>query len=350
MSRNPIQMQKGLSLRQLQEKYGTEDQCEAMVRAWRWPDGFVCPHCGSTDHAIVGKRRLYECHACRKPTSLKAGTVFENTMLPLTVWFQGMYLLTQAKNSISGLELARQLGVRPDTASLMRHKLMSVMVEREGSRKLEGRVEMDDAVLGGVKHLDEGGKRGRIGPNKTPFVVAVETSDDGHPWRLLLHVVKTHDGENIEAMARAHLSPTARVVSDGLGCFRAVMRIGCGHEPMVAAQLGWSEQLLCFRWAVKIERRFTIGLPEVQPAPKLAVPGIVNVHSPVKHRIGLAALISRWTPIVDQLLCSHREQCVAVRQRLHRLHQALLLFLDAVSGDPTPEIVRNHEDLARDLR
>lgn len=248
MSRNPIQLQKGLSLRQLQEKYGTEDQCEAMVRAWRWPDGFVCPHCGSRDHAIVGKRHLYECHGCRKQTSLKAGTVFENTMLPLTVWFQGMYLLTQAKNSISGLELARQLGVRPDTASLMRHKLMSVMVEREGSRKLEGRVEMDDAVLGGVKHLDEGGKRGRNGPNKTPFVVAVETSDDGHPRRLLLHVVKTHDGENIEAMARAHLSPTARVVSDGLGCFRAVTRIGCGHEPMIAAQLGWSERLPCFRW------------------------------------------------------------------------------------------------------
>jgi transposase-like protein len=249
MSRNPIQLQKGLSLRQLQAKYGTEEQCEAAVRAWRWPDGFVCPQCGSKDHAIVGKRRLYECHNCRKQTSLKAGTVFENTMLPLTVWFQGMYLLTQAKNSISGLELARQLGVRPDTASLMRHKLMSVMVEREGARKLDGRIEMDDAVLGGQKHLDDGGKRGRNGPNKTPFVVAVETSDDGHPRRLLLHVVKTHDSENIEAMARTHLAPSARVVSDGLGCFRAVTRIGCGHEPTVAAQLGWSEKLPCFRWA-----------------------------------------------------------------------------------------------------
>lgn len=80
-------------------------------------------------------------------------------------------------------------------------------------------------------------------------MVAVETSDDDHPRRLLLHVVKTHDGENIEAMAHAHLAPSARVVSDGLGCFRAVTRIGCAHEPMVAAQLGWSEQLPCFRWA-----------------------------------------------------------------------------------------------------
>ena len=88
----------------------------------------------------------------------------------------------------------------------------------------------------------------RTGLDLEDAVAAVETSDDGHPRRLLLHVVKTHDGENIKAMARAHLSPTARVVSDGLGCFRSVTRIGCGHEPMIAAQLGWSERLPCFRW------------------------------------------------------------------------------------------------------
>ena len=248
MARNPIQLQKGLSLRAFLDLYGTEAKCEAAVRAWRWPDGFVCPRCGSKDHAIVGARDLYLCHGCRKQTSLKAHTVFERTLLPLTTWFQGMYLLTQSKNSISGLELARQLGVRPDTASLMRHKLMSVMEDREASRKLDGRVEMDDVIYGGEKHEHEGGKRGRGGPNKVPFVAAVQTTDAGHPVRLLLHVVKTHDGEAIEAMARQHLEPTARVVSDGLGCFRAVTRIGCKHEPVVAAKTGWSEKIPAFRW------------------------------------------------------------------------------------------------------
>lgn len=248
MSRNPIQMQKGLSLTAFLERYGTEAKCEAAVVAWRWPNGFVCPHCGDTDHAIVGSRRLYACHGCRRQISLKSGTIFSRTLLPLTKWFQGMYLITQSKNSISGLELARQLGVRPDTASLMRHKLMSVMQEREAARKLDGRVEMDDAVFGGEKHEHEGGKRGRGGPNKVPFVVAVATSDQGHPQRLLLHVVKTHDGEAIEAMAKQHLEPTARIVSDGLGCFRAVKRIGCTHEPVVAARTGWSEKIPAFRW------------------------------------------------------------------------------------------------------
>ena len=249
MSRNPIQMQKGLSLTELNDTYGTEAQCRAAVTAWRWPDGFVCPGCGGRDHSIVGRREVYECRDCLKQTSLTAGTIFAHTLLPLTTWFQGMYLLTQSKNSISGLELARQLGVRPDTASLMRHKLMSVMAEREGARKLDGRVEMDDAVLGGEKSVLDGGKQGRGGPNKTPFVVAVATDDDGYPQRLLLHVVTTHDGANIEAMAKAHLAPTARVVSDGLGCFRAVTRIGCSHTPVNVTKADThGEKLACFRW------------------------------------------------------------------------------------------------------
>jgi hypothetical protein len=72
---------------------------------------------------------------------------------------------------------------------------------------------MDDAVMAGRQSELEGGKRGRFGPNKTPFVAAVASSDDGHPLRLLLHVVKAHDGDVIEAIARAHLAPDARVIS-----------------------------------------------------------------------------------------------------------------------------------------
>ena len=178
MARNPIQMQKGLSLTDFQSHYGTEALCRAAVLAWRWPNGFECPHCNSGDHFVNRKLNFY-CRSCRTETSLKVGTIFENTLLPLTKWFQCMYFLTQAKNSVSGLELARLLGVRPDTASLMRHKLMSVMAERDAGTKLDGRVEMDDAVLGGELSEQDGGKRGRGGPNKTPFVVAVATNDHG---------------------------------------------------------------------------------------------------------------------------------------------------------------------------
>ena len=127
---------------------------------------------------------------------------------------------------------------------------MSVMAEHDAETKLDGRVEVDDAVLGGVRGELDGGKRGRGGPNKTPFVVAVATNDQGHPLRLLLHVVKTHDGDAIEAMAKAHFAPTARIISDGLGCFRAVIRAGCKHDPVNVTKADKnSEKLECFRWA-----------------------------------------------------------------------------------------------------
>jgi transposase-like protein len=236
MARNPIQFGKGLSLSDFQELYGTEEQCRQAVVGWRWPKGFVCPACGGRDHAIVGKRRLYLCHGCRKQTSVIAGTVFENSLLPLTKWFQATWLITQSKNSISTLELSRQIGVKWDTAWRLRQKLASVMSEVEARRTFKGRIEMDDAVLGGEKSEAEGGKRGRGGANKVPFVVAVETTAEGRPRRVLLHLVERHDGTSIEAMARKKLSAGTHVISDGLGCFRAVTRAGASHTPIVSAR------------------------------------------------------------------------------------------------------------------
>ena len=104
MARNAIQLQKGLSLSELNETYGTEEKCAAAIFKWRWPDGFVCPACGSRDHAVVGARQLYLCHDCLTQTSLKSGTIFARTLLPYVKWFQHMYLLTQSNNSISTLE------------------------------------------------------------------------------------------------------------------------------------------------------------------------------------------------------------------------------------------------------
>lgn len=248
MARNAIQFQAGLSMSAFLRRFGTEEQCEAAVRRWRWPQGFVCPKCGCKRHTITGKRRLHECRDCGRQTSLKAGTIFEKSLVPLTVWFQAIWHITQSKNSISTLELSRHLGLKWDSAWLMRQKLATVMAGAEQARKLDGRIEMDDAVLGGERHEDQGGKRGRGGPNKVPFVVAVSTSDDGKPRRVLLHVVKAHTKDAVAEMAKAHIAPGAIVVSDGLSCFPGVAEAGCRHERVVCASTGLSEELTCFRW------------------------------------------------------------------------------------------------------
>lgn len=100
MPKNEVQFQRGMSLSDFLAQYGTEAQCEQALFAWRWPQGFVCPECGHDGHCLLD-RGLYQCHRCRRQTSVTAGTLFAGTKLPLTKWLLAIYPLTQSKNGIS---------------------------------------------------------------------------------------------------------------------------------------------------------------------------------------------------------------------------------------------------------
>lgn len=231
MGINQVQFQKGLSMAQFLERYGTEEKCHAAAVALRWPNGFVCPGCGETRHCTFVRKGLtyWQCSACREQTTVLCGTIFEATKLPLATWFLAMHLLTQAKNNVSALELKRHLGVRYKTAWLLKHKLMQVMGEREASRRLDGRVEIDDGYLGGEL---PGGKSGRGSENKVAFIAAVQTTESGHPLRVCLKRLE-FTKEAIAAWASTALAASARVVSDGLWCFQAVTASGATQERIV---------------------------------------------------------------------------------------------------------------------
>ncbi|BBJ22596.1 hypothetical protein W01_05230 [Candidatus Nitrotoga sp. AM1P] len=103
MAMNRVQFQKGLSMSEFLKQYGRVEQCHAALLASRWPEGFVCPHCGETRHStfIHDGRQHWQCQACRYQTTVTAGTIFQATKLPLTLWFLAMHLLTQAKKADS---------------------------------------------------------------------------------------------------------------------------------------------------------------------------------------------------------------------------------------------------------
>ena len=104
---------------------------------------------------------------------------------------------------------------------------MSAMAERDaGKPQMSGRVELDDAYLGGVR---PGGKRGRGAPGKTPFVAAVETSLERQPKRLELQVVKGFRKTEIAKLAQSSCAAGTNVVSDGLSCWQTVTKAGCDH-------------------------------------------------------------------------------------------------------------------------
>jgi len=246
MAINPIQFQAGLSLTELFDRYGTEEQCEQALEHARWPNGFECERCKGTGASTfqADGRQYWQCRHCHHQTSLRSGTIFHASKLSLRRWFQALFLMSQSKNNISALELKRQLGVNYRSAWRVKHKLMQVMVERESTRVLQGNVVIDDAYLGG----EHKGKAGRGSENKVPFVAAVELCDEGHPLVARFDRVGGFSKLEIGRWAKCYLSESTQVVSDGLNCFPAVTEVGAIHLPEVVGKERCSIDMPCFSW------------------------------------------------------------------------------------------------------
>ena len=242
--RNLVQFQKGMSITMFLEDFGTEEKCAEALARLRWPSGFKCPSCGCAKHCRLEHRDLRQCAGCGRQTSVTAGTLFEHTKLPLSTWFQAIFLITQGKKGISSMDLMRKIGVSYNAAWRMKHKIMQAMMEREDEEPLAGLVQVDDVYLGGVRE----GKRGRGAEGKTPFVAALETTEDWLPHRIKLQVVAGFRLKAIESWCRRSVAPGSKVYSDGLPCFGAVATAGCLHAPVVTGGGKASVRVKEFVW------------------------------------------------------------------------------------------------------
>jgi hypothetical protein len=135
-------------------------------------------------------------------------------------------------------------GVKYDTAWRMQHKLMQVRLERNSQGVPGERIEIDDAYLGG----EMPGKRGRGAQHKTPFIAAVETTQDGRPMKMHLRRVSGFWQREIARYAGTNLRPGAVVFSYGLVCFSAVTSAGCRHVPIVTGSGRKAAQHPTFNW------------------------------------------------------------------------------------------------------
>jgi transposase-like protein len=151
-------------------------QDEAAAYAWVearvWPNGPICPHCGGVDRIskMGGKSTrigTYKCYQCRKPFTVKVGTVFEASHVPMRLWLQAMFLLCSSKKGISSNQLHRTLGVTLKTAWFMSHRIREAM-RVVGFEPMGGAgdiVEVDETLMGKVegapKRLKTGGSQNR---------------------------------------------------------------------------------------------------------------------------------------------------------------------------------------------
>jgi transposase-like protein len=136
-------------------EFHDEAAAYAYVEAHVWAAGRVCPHCGVVDRSgkLAGKSTrpgLWKCYACRKPFTVKIGTIFESSHVPMTLWVQAIYLMCSAKKGISSNQLHRTLGVTLKTAWFMSHRIREAMRD-DGTVNFGsggGAVEVDETFIG----------------------------------------------------------------------------------------------------------------------------------------------------------------------------------------------------------
>ena len=143
-------MANSVNLVSLIQEFNSEDKCREYLEAMRWRDGIKCPRCSHTEASKIANRPQYYCIACHYNFSVTAGTIFNDSHLPLMKWFLCTYLLCESRKGMSANQLKRTLGVSYKTAWYLCHRIRAAMKE-VNQKPLDGIVEMDETVVGGKK-------------------------------------------------------------------------------------------------------------------------------------------------------------------------------------------------------
>lgn len=122
--------------------------CTELVATLRWPNGPLCPRCASAEYSYLTTRRLWKCKGCEKQYSVKLGTIFQDSALPLSKWLPAVWLAASSEDGVSSHELARALGVTQKSAWFMLHRVRQAM-QTESAMRPSGEVASDETFIGG---------------------------------------------------------------------------------------------------------------------------------------------------------------------------------------------------------
>jgi transposase-like protein len=213
---------------QLLEWFPDDESCRRYLEGLRWPEGFICPVCGTGDGWRIATGH-WMCRRCGRKTSVTAGTIFHRSRLPLTSWFAACWFVCSQKNGVSALGLQRVMGFGSyQTAWAWMHKLRRAMV-RPGRDLLSGMVEVDETFLG----AKEKGTHGRGTTNKAVVVIAVELLED--PRRLgrvrMAHLPLV-SAETLVGFVEDTVTKGSVVRTDGWNVYQRLGDHGFQHQPV----------------------------------------------------------------------------------------------------------------------
>ncbi len=151
-----------ISLLQLFEMFPDQETARKYLESRLWPEGAKCPVCGSNENITARRDGYYRCNSCKEDFTVRTGTIFERSHVPLHKWIYSMYLLVTARKGISSLQLSKEIGITQKSAWFVLHRLREACGNK--LEKLQGIVEIDESFFGGLeknKHESKKLKKGR---------------------------------------------------------------------------------------------------------------------------------------------------------------------------------------------
>jgi transposase-like protein len=209
---------------EFEQLVSSEDACRAYLESIRWPNGFICPACGSNLAWGTALGR-HECQQCGRQTSVTAGTLFQDTRYPLHIWFQAIWYVTGQKYGSSALGLQKLLGLGSyHTAWAWLHRIRRAMVNPD-REQLDGVVQVDETFWGSA----QSGKRGRGAAGKALILIAVEHTKQ-KLGRIRLDKIPDASGESLIHSIKASVSPGSVIETDGWTGYSGVSHAGYVHQ------------------------------------------------------------------------------------------------------------------------